>query len=55
MKWFLKIMDWISDLLITVLCVMACAMFFVVCVAVSMLPILIPCATIAFVVIRVLG
>ena len=48
-------MDWIADLLVTVFGVIACAVFFVVCVVVSMLPVLIPCATIAFVVIKVLG
>lgn len=54
-KRFVKIMDWIADLLITVFGVIACAVLFVVCLAVSMLPVLIPCATVAFVVIKVLG
>lgn len=55
MKWFVKAMDWISDIFITVLGVIVCAAFFIVYLAVSMLPILIPCATIAFVAIKVLG
>lgn len=48
-------MDLIADLLVTVFGVIACAVFFVVCLAVSMLPVLIPCATVAFVAIKLLG